>query len=223
LNTESELKMLNVIDMASGYLPVELSGTFCGGHAVPKGTTEHDQTNLIVNEMIPLIINEKNEGRLQTIENIDVFCEKGNFEVDSSRTILEAGKKAGLAINFHAEELNQIGGAEMGAEIGARAMSHLEKVSDNGIRAMQKSGTVAVLLPTTAYMLRLFPPPARKMIDSGVIVALGSDFNPNAYCYSMPMFTDAPRWEHIIYQFGGHNALIKHVVKNGNVVYSKQT
>ena len=74
----------------------------------------------------------------------------------------------------------------MGAEeLKAEAISHLEEVSDNGITAMAKAGSVAVILPTTAYILRLKSPPARKMIDQGVIVALGTDFNPNAFCLSM--------------------------------------
>ena len=70
----------------------------------------------------------------------------------------------------------------------ARAISHLEEVSDCGIKAMAESGTVAVVLPTTAYILRLQPPPVRKMIEQNVIVALGTDFNPNAYCLSMVNF-----------------------------------
>lgn len=73
----------------------------------------------------------------------------------------------------------------MGASLGAEAMSHLEEVSKEGIAAMARAGTVAVLLPTTAYILRLPTPPARAMIDAGVPVALGSDFNPNAFCLSM--------------------------------------
>ena len=73
----------------------------------------------------------------------------------------------------------------MGAAIGAEAISHLEEVSDEGVRAMATSGSVAVVLPTTAYILRLKSPPVRKMIEAGVIVALGSDFNPNAYCLAM--------------------------------------
>ncbi|KIH49024.1 hypothetical protein ANCDUO_20901 [Ancylostoma duodenale] len=85
----------------------------------------------------------------------------------SRKKILEAGKKLGLAANFHAEELSCIGGAEMGASVGARAMSHLEEISDDGIKAMAAAGTTAVLLPSTAFILRLTPPPARKMIESG--------------------------------------------------------
>lgn len=73
----------------------------------------------------------------------------------------------------------------MGAELGARAISHLEEVSEEGIRAMAEVGTVGVILPTTAYILRLQPPPVRKMIEAGVAVALGSDLNPNAHCLAM--------------------------------------
>lgn len=74
----------------------------------------------------------------------------------------------------------------MGAELGACAISHLECVSDAGMAAMARAGTVATLLPTTAYVLRIHPPPARRLIEAGVPVALGSDFNPNAHCVSMP-------------------------------------
>ena len=73
----------------------------------------------------------------------------------------------------------------MGASIGAEAMSHLEEVSADGVRAMAASGSVAVVLPTTAYILRLKSPPVRDMIAAGVVVALGSDFNPNAHCLAM--------------------------------------
>jgi imidazolonepropionase len=73
----------------------------------------------------------------------------------------------------------------MVVNIGSRAISHLEEISDHEILLMSKSETVGIILPTTAYILRIKPPPVRKMIDSGCIVALGSDFNPNAYCFSM--------------------------------------
>ena len=74
---------------------------------------------------------------------------------------------------------------QMGAELGARAISHLEKVSEAGIEAMSRAGSVGVVLPTTAYILRLTPPPVRAMIDAGMAVALGSDLNPNAHCLAM--------------------------------------
>ncbi|CAJ0599492.1 unnamed protein product [Cylicocyclus nassatus] len=187
LDTESELKMLHVLSRAAEETPLEISATFCGAHAVPKGSTEESHVKLICEEMLPAIEKAKSSGKLKNLENIDAFCEKNVVEVENTRKVMEAGKKLGLAVNFHAEELTNIGGAEMGAEIGARAMSHLEHISNEGIEAMAKSGTAAVLLPSTAFILRLTPPPAKRMIKSGVVVALGSDFNPNAYCLAMPM------------------------------------
>ena len=82
----------------------------------------------------------------------------------------------------------------MGAELGALAISHLEEISEAGMAAMSKSGSVGVVLPTTAYILRLKPPPVRRMIEAGMAVALGSDFNPNAYCMAMVWsdFTSGP-------------------------------
>uniref|UniRef100_A0A0K0FHJ8 Probable imidazolonepropionase n=1 Tax=Strongyloides venezuelensis TaxID=75913 RepID=A0A0K0FHJ8_STRVS len=186
LNTECEIKMLEVLEEASKDLPLEISSTFCGGHAVPKGVNENEQTDVIINNMIPAILELKKKDKLKCLENIDVFCEKNVFEIENSKKILIAGKKGGLNVNFHGDELTSLGGAEMGASINAKAISHLEEVSEKGIHDMAISGSVAVLLPTTAATLKLPPPPAIKMIESGVIVALGSDFNPNAYCYAMP-------------------------------------
>ncbi|RCN42739.1 imidazolonepropionase [Ancylostoma caninum] len=199
LDTESELKMLHVLSRVPEVTSLEISATFCGAHAVPKGSTEQEHVKLICEEMLPAIEKARAAGQLKNLENIDAFCEKNVINVENTKKILEAGEKLGLAANFHAEELSCIGGAEMGASVGARAMSHLEEISDNGIKAMAAAGSTAVLLPSTAFILRLTPPPARKMIESGaplwilmmyglgVIVALGSDFNPNAYCLAMPM------------------------------------
>ncbi|KAL3078253.1 hypothetical protein niasHS_012140 [Heterodera schachtii] len=186
LELETEVKQLRVLERATAHTPLEISATFCGAHAIPRGATEGTQTELIVQEMIPAIDKLKRSGELSNTENVDVFCEKGVFELDSTRRILEAGKAIGLRVNFHADELFPLGGAELGAEIGANAVSHLEECGPRGIGAMSRSGTVAVLLPTTAYVLRLRPPPVRQMIAAGVCVALGSDFNPNAFCYAMP-------------------------------------
>lgn len=186
LDLENEVKMLRVIDQARKKVPVEISSTYCGAHAVPKDTTAAAATKDVLEKQIPYITSLVKAGELQ-VENIDVFCEKDVFDVPQSRAILKAGKEAGLQVNFHGEELNRLNSAEMGAELGANAISHLEEVSPEGIHAMAQSGTVAVILPTTAYMLRLRPPPVRDMIEVGVAVALGSDFNPNAHCLAMPV------------------------------------
>jgi len=89
------------------------------------------------------------------------------FEIDDTRRILQAGVENGLQINFHGDELHPIKAAELAGELGALAVSHLECISDEGIAALAKRPTFAVLLPTTAYILKLKPPPARKMIEAG--------------------------------------------------------
>uniref|UniRef100_A0A671P9R3 Probable imidazolonepropionase n=1 Tax=Sinocyclocheilus anshuiensis TaxID=1608454 RepID=A0A671P9R3_9TELE len=264
LELDTELKMLRVINSARNSLPIGISATYCGAHAVPKGKTMEEATQDIVAVQLPKIKTQIASGELQ-VDNIDVFCEKGVFDLNSTRCILKAGKDMGLNINFHGDELHPMNSAHLGAELGALAISHLEEVTDDGITAMAKAKTSAVLLPTTAYILRLSPPRARDMLDAGVIVALGSDFNPNAYCCSMPMvmhlacvlmkmsmpealaastinaayalnrsqthgsleigkqgdlvIINAPRWEHLVYQFGGHQELIRYVIIKGEIVY----
>ncbi|CAG5115269.1 unnamed protein product [Candidula unifasciata] len=186
LDLENEIKMLRVLERARRESKIDISSTYCGAHAVPKGKTADEATKDIITKQIPAIRQQIDAGKLH-VDNIDVFCEKGVFDLCQSKAILQAGKEAHLQINFHGEELHRLGSAEMGAELEAKAISHLEEISDVGISAMAASGSVAVILPTTAYNLRLKPPPVRDMIEAGVIVALGSDFNPNAYCSAMPL------------------------------------
>nr|ACO10503.1 Probable imidazolonepropionase [Caligus rogercresseyi] len=266
LNLETEMKMLKVIENGRQQIPIEISSTYCGAHSVPKGMTALEATEDIITKQIPAILEGNASGQL-SVENIDVFCEKGVYSVEQSKRLLEIGRNGGLLINFHGDELSPLGGAEMGAALGAKAIFHLEEISSEGIQAMASSGSAAVILPTTAYMLRLKSPPVREMIEAGVIVALGSDFNPNAFCSSMStvmhlacvnqkmsleevivaatlnsayslnrsashgsleagkfgdfLVLNAPKWEHLIYQFGGHNEVIEYVIKKGDIVYSK--
>ncbi|XP_062405293.1 probable imidazolonepropionase isoform X3 [Sardina pilchardus] len=186
LDTHTELAMLRAITHARHTHPVAISATYCGAHAVPRGKTQEEALRDVLEEQLPRLQECVSRGEV-CVDNIDVFCEKGVFELDASRKILTAGRRMGLNINFHGDELHPMKAAEMGAELGALAISHLEEVSDEGIAAMATAKTAAVLLPTTAYILRLKQPRARDMLDAGVIVALGSDFNPNAYCCSMPL------------------------------------
>ncbi|VDM81433.1 unnamed protein product [Strongylus vulgaris] len=143
------------------------------------GSTEESHVKLICEEMLPAIEKAKSDGELHNLENIDAFCEKNVVEVENTKKVMEEGKKLGLAVNFHAEELTNIGGAEMGAAIGARAMSHLEHISAEGIEAMANK-----TFRRNAYGFAQNHVP---VWIRGVIVALGSDFNPNAYCFAMPM------------------------------------
>jgi imidazolonepropionase len=185
LDLDTELKMLRVLRRARDECPIEIVANYCGAHSVPQGSTAAEATRRIIDEYLPAIIQSKQRGEID-VEFMDVFCEKGVFELEDSRRIMAAGAACGLHLNFHGDELNYTGSAEMGAELGACAISHLECISDAGIQAMADARTVATLLPTTAYVLRIHPPPARRLIDSQVPVALGTDFNPNAHCVSMP-------------------------------------
>ncbi|KAI3633523.1 hypothetical protein MIR68_008470 [Amoeboaphelidium protococcarum] len=185
LETETELKMLRVLTKANQLHQIAISPTFLGAHSVPKGSTSKDATRNVIEKQLPELLSQIKSGAVQC-DNFDIFMERNVFEGDEAKQLLLAGKEAGLQLNFHGDELNYVGAAEYGVSIGSRAISHLEEISEDGIQAMAKSDCAAVLLPTTAHILRITPPPARLMIDRGIIVALGSDFNPNAHCLSMP-------------------------------------
>lgn len=121
------------------------------------------------------------------VDNFDVFCEKGVFDVEQTERILQKALQSikGIQINFHSNELFALNSVEMAVRLGSKAVSHLEEISDSEIDLMSKSETVGILLPTTAIIMQLKRPPAKKMLNSGCIMALGSDFNPNAFCFAM--------------------------------------
>ncbi|KAL6054226.1 putative imidazolonepropionase [Balamuthia mandrillaris] len=186
LETDTEMKMLKVLHKAKSQVPVELVTTFLGAHSVPKGKTAAEATEDILHNQLPALAGLRDKGEI-SVDLIDVFLEKGVFGLEETRQILKAGKELGLELNYHGDELSYTQAGELAGELSALAVSHLEKVSAEGISAMAKRPTFAVLLPTTAYILRLEVPPARSLIEGGVPVALGSDFNPNAHCLSMPL------------------------------------
>eukprot|EP00002_Diphylleia_rotans_P014990 TRINITY_DN2905_c0_g5_i1.p1 TRINITY_DN2905_c0_g5~~TRINITY_DN2905_c0_g5_i1.p1 ORF type:complete len:424 (-),score=111.73 TRINITY_DN2905_c0_g5_i1:253-1524(-) len=186
LDAENEMKMLRVLKKAQDSHPIDISATYLGAHSVPAGSNARDYTQEILQKHIPLLLDLQAKGEI-CVENVDVFHEEGVFDGEQTKAILQAGVDAGLQINFHGDELHEVKSGELAGELKALAVSHLEKVTEEGIRAMALRPSFAVLLPTTAYILRLHPPPARKFIEAGVPVALGSDFNPNAHCMSMPM------------------------------------
>lgn len=179
LDTATELKMLDVIARLKDnpHTPVDIVSTFLGAHAVPKeykGRTE-EYVDLMIREMLPAA-----KGKAKFC---DIFTEKNVFEIEDSRRFLQAAKEAGFKLKLHADEIVTLGGAELAAELGAVSADHLLHVSDKGIADMAKSGTVATLLPLTAFALREPYAPARKFIDSGCAVALATDLNPGS-CFS---------------------------------------
>lgn len=177
LTVEDELKMLRAIARLRTESLLEWVPTFLGAHAVPPeyAGRSDEYTRLIINEMLPRVAAE------QLAEFCDVFCEENYFSREQSRAILTAAAAKGLRLKIHAEEFSNQGGAALAAELGAVSADHLEHVSDAGIAAMKSSGTVATLLPGTAFNLGLKQyPPARRLIDAGVPVALATDFNPGS-------------------------------------------
>jgi imidazolonepropionase len=185
LECETEMKMLKVLCACNKAHSIDIVSNYLGAHSIPSGLTEEQAVKDIVEVQLPSLQKLKDQ-HLVDVEQIDVFHEQGVFGTEATRRILEEGKRYGLGINFHGDELHAMGSAELAAELGAQAVSHVECISEAGISALAKSQCVAVVLPTTFYILRLHPPPVRRMIEAGVPVALASDFNPNAHCMSMP-------------------------------------
>jgi imidazolonepropionase len=183
LNKEVELKTLRIIKELNEKHRMDIVSTFLGAHLVPKEflNNRQDYIKLLIEEMMPAV-----EG---LAEFCDVFCEKGAFSVDEAREILLAGKACGLLPRIHAEQLSCLGGAELAGEIKALSADHLEYISNEGIASMAENGVVAVLLPGATFFLNLEKyPPARKMIEEGVPVALATDYNAGScWTYSMQM------------------------------------
>ncbi len=180
LSLKDEVKLLRAAKELGEEGPIDVVTTFLGAHEVPPEYKDDRAAyvRLLCDVMIPEIARKK----LATW--CDVFCEKGIFEIDDSRKILEAAKRAGLAVRLHAEEFATIGGAKLAADLGAASADHLMAIDDAGIDAMRQSGTVAVLLPGTTFFLGLPKyAPARRLIDAGVPVALATDYNPGS-CFT---------------------------------------
>jgi len=183
LSTELELRMLRVIERIGREMPLDVVPTFMGAHAVPGDYKNNpdEYVGIVINDMLKAV---KSQG---IAKFFDVFCEKGVFSIDQSRRMLNAAATSGLKLKIHADEVHSLGGATLAAEVGAVSAEHLLAASDEGIAAMARAGTIAVLLPATALSLRKPFARARKMIDSGVTVALATDCNPGScFCQSMP-------------------------------------
>ena len=178
LDTETELKMLKIQKELNEVHSVDIVSTFLGAHAIPKEHSADDYVDIIISEMLPQV-----KGLAMFC---DVFCEKGVFTIEQSRRILEAGKKYGLVSKIHADEIVDTGGASLAAEIGAISADHLLMSSDKGINEMARKGVIGVMLPGTPFSLMQDNyAPARKMIDSGVPIALATDLNPNCWVENM--------------------------------------
>lgn len=176
LDTENEVKMLQVIKKLKANHKVDIAITFMPLHSLPddfEGSTS-DYVKYAIDEMLPAVIDEGGA------EFIDVFCEKDIFTAEECKQVLEAGKAAGLIPKCHTNEIERIGGVEMATSIGSISMEHLIVANSEDIAVMKNFDTIACLLPATSFYLGSTYALAREMIDNNVAVAFGSDFNPGS-------------------------------------------
>jgi len=198
LTLEDELKILRVMRSLNEQSPLEIVPTFLGAHAVPRtvaqtilpasqdsqtGLSASRYIDLVIDEMLPRVVKEK------LAEFCDVFCERGYFDTEQSRRILTTATKLGLKLRIHADQLSNLGGAKLAAELETTTADHLEKTDGHGIAALKSAGVQPVLLPGSVYALGSPDyPRAREMIEAGLAVVIATDFNPGSSpTASMPM------------------------------------
>jgi len=184
LSKESELKQLGVVQkLKEQFGEREIVSTFMGPHAVPKDF--NGGSDRFLDEMIALLPEIKEK---ELAEAVDIFTEVGYFSVPQSQKFLKKAKDLGFDLRVHADELNDLGAAEMAVDLGAKSADHLLCVNESGIKALSKSETVAVILPGTSFFLNEPDAPARKLLDAGAVVALSTDFNPgSSMTYNLPL------------------------------------
>jgi imidazolonepropionase len=175
LTLVDELRLLAVAARATDDV------TFLGAHVVPpeyEGRADAYVAHLC-DDMVPACAPHARW--------IDVFCERGAFDVDQSRAVLEAGRAAGLGLRVHANQLGPGPGVQLAVELGAASADHCTYLDDEDLQALAASTTVATFLPATDFSTRQPYPDARRAVDAGVSVALASNCNPgSSYTTSMP-------------------------------------
>lgn len=184
LDLKCEEKQLRVMKQLNETHPVEIVSTYLGAHAVPVEYKNNPAG--YVTYMVDVVMPKIKEKNLA--EFCDVFCEEEAFDIEQSRILLTEAKKMGFEIKIHADEIYDLGGGRLAAELGAASADHLLMISEESIRALAESETVAAVLPCTAFCLNKPFAPAKKMIESGCGLALATDFNPgSSFTNSIPL------------------------------------
>ncbi len=176
LDTENEIKMLQVIQKLKEKYPVNISSTFLGAHDFPPEyqNNRDDYVDLICNEMLPKI------AEANLAEYCDAFVDKGYYTIAQARKIFHKAVSLGLKIRLHADELADVDAAILAKEFNAISADHLLFINEKNMFAMKQSGVVAILLPSTSFFIRMPYANARKMLEIGLIVALATDCNPGS-------------------------------------------
>ena len=187
LDTETELKMLTVIDELDRLHAIDIVSTFLPAHAVPPEFRENPDgyVDLICDEMLPLAY-DRLSGRPTFV---DVFCEKNAFDVEQSRRVLQTAKDLGFALKAHVDEFTNLGGSRLAIDMGATSIDHLDAISDDEVALLAKSDTIGIVTPTVNFNFgSAHFADARRLIDAGCAVALSTDCNPgSAPCPSQTM------------------------------------
>lgn len=171
LDEETELKLLDVIAELDAEQPITLAPTFLGAHAVPPERSKAEY----LESLFALLPRAAQKARF-----IDAFVEENYFSAEEAEALCERAKRFGLLPRLHVHQFTANAGVKMGLRVGAASLDHLEKISDEDIGLLARSETVATLLPCVSLFLGYGYPPARKLIDSGAIVAIASNFNPGS-------------------------------------------
>jgi imidazolonepropionase len=175
LDRDSELKSLRAARRLGEVRPLSVSTTFLGAHALPPEAKGDKDAYIaaVCDDMLPAV------AAAGLADSVDAFCETIGFTPTQVARVFEAAKAHGLPVKLHAEQLSNQKGAELAASFGAQSADHLEHVDDDGIAALARSDTVAVLLPGAFYFVReTHKPPVEALRRAGVHVALASDSNP---------------------------------------------
>lgn len=175
LELASERRMLRVARRIGQALGVHVQTSFLGLHALPPEYKDRrdDYVDLVCNELLPALADEG------LVDAVDAFCEGIGFTRAETQRVFEHARQLGLRVKLHAEQLSDLDGAALVAEFGGLSADHLEYLSDAGIQAMARAGTVAVLLPGAFYALRETKlPPVSALRSHGVPIAIATDCNP---------------------------------------------
>lgn len=177
-------QLLATRDLARSQ-PIELIPTYLGAHALPaefEGRADAFIAEIADEEYL------RELAKTGLARFIDVFCDRGAFDVSQARRVLEAGARAGLKIKIHADELAQIGASKLAGALRAVSADHLETIDDAGIAALKAGGTIAVALPGTSFFLGIHHVDARRIMDADVPLALATDCNPgSSHIESLPL------------------------------------
>lgn len=176
LTKEAELKMLRVIKKLQQNFPITIKATFLGAHALPI-EYKNDKAgflDLVINEILPIVTKEN------LADYIDIFCETGYFSVSDTEKLLAAAVKYNLKPKIHVNQFTAIGGVQAGIKYNALSVDHLEEMREEDIISLKNTKTMPVALPSCSYFLSIPYTPARKMIDSGLPLALATDYNPGS-------------------------------------------